>query len=235
MADRGENREARQLLARWQSDFEGSASPEQRARGWFLAGRLAEDGAEAELYYIRVIIEGSTTRYADDALLRLGQYKYAQGEFGKVIEYLGRLRRDYPTSEHGREALLWVARAARELGDPQRACSAAEQGLMELAPGDTLMERALLEERAMCGSAERTFSVQVAAFMEEGSAQNLARDLLLAGYDAWVLGATPDDPIYRVRVGRGLIEAEAQALADRLVQQGYSPFLVSQPNRGGRR
>jgi tetratricopeptide (TPR) repeat protein len=229
MADRGEVREARQTLARWESDFGGSAPVEQRARAWFLAGRLAEEGEEAELHYLRVIVEGSSTTYADDALLRLAQFKYAQEEYAKVVEYLGRLRRDYPTSEHGPEALLWLSRATRQLGDLQRACAAAEQGLVELAPGDTLLQRSLREERQACGAAERTYTVQVAAFQDEGAAQNLARELLIEGFDAWVLAASPNDPIYRVRVGRGLLEPEAQALLERLTRVGHSPFLVSQP------
>ncbi len=235
MADRGEVPEARRTLARWQSDFGESAPLDQRARAWFLAGRLTEDGEEAELLYLKVIIEGSTTPYADDAFLRLAQYKFAKEEFAKVIEYLRRLRRDYPTSEHGPVALLWISRAARKLGDGQRACGAAEQGLLELAPGDTLLERAFREEQATCGAADRAYTVQVAAFRDEAAAQRLARDLLVAGYDAWVLSATPDDPIYRVRVGRGLLEAEAQALLQRLAEEGHSPFLVSQPERGGGR
>lgn len=233
LADRGEVREARQALVRWESDFGGSAPLDQRARAWFLAGRLAEEGEEAELSYLRVIIEGSTTPYADDALLRLAQYKYAAGEFAKVVEYLGRLRRDYPSSEHGPEALLWISRAARQMGDTHRACAAAEQGLAELAPADTLLERVFREEQSACASAERTYTVQVAAFRDEAAAQNLARELLIAGYDAWVLSAGADAPIYRVRVGRGLLEAEAQALIERLAEEGHSPFLVSQPERIG--
>jgi tetratricopeptide (TPR) repeat protein len=233
LADRGETREARQALARWQGDFGETAPLELRARGWFLAARLAEEGAEAEINYLRVIIEGSATQYADDALLRLGQYKYARGEHSKTVEYLGRLRRDYPTSEHGSEALLWIARAARELGDSARACSAAGQGLLELPPGDTLLQRSLQEEEAGCRETVRTYSVQVAAFQDETAAQNLARELLRGGFDAWVLNATPQDPLYRVRVGRGLIEAEAEVLLERLVVAGYSPFLVSQQSRSG--
>jgi hypothetical protein len=233
LADQGEVREAREALARWESDFGESAPLDQQARAWFLAGRLAEEGDEAELSYLRVIIEGSTTPYADDALVRLAQYKYAEGEFAKVVEYLGRLRRDYPTSEHGSEALLWISRAARELGDTHRACAAAEQGLAELVPGDTLLERSFRDVQSACGSAERTYTVQVAAFRDEAAAQNLARELLIAGYDAWVLSSDGDDPIFRVRIGRGLLEAEAQALIERLVEEGHSPFLVSQPERSG--
>ncbi len=236
LADRGEAQEARQALARWESEFGESAPLALRARGWFLAGRLAEEGAEAELHYLRVIIEGSSTEYADDALLRLAQYKYARGEYARVVEYLGRLRRDYPTSEHGPGALLWIARAAAEQGDAEHACAAAEQGLAELSPADTLLEEAFREARASCRDRVRTYTVQVAALQDETAAHELARALLQQGFDAWVLNATERDPLYRVRVGRGLIEGEAQALLERLVRAGYSPFLVSQSSRlGGER
>ncbi len=228
LADQGDARAARQALAQWEAGSGDEAPLDDRARAWFLAGRLAEDGADAELHYLRVVFDGSSSRYADDALLRLGQYKYAQAEYAKAIDYLGRLRRDYPTSELAAEALLWVAKAAGALGDSERACAAAEQGLRELAPTDSLLELALIDERGRCGESVRRYSVQVGAFQDVAAAQGLARRLLNEGFDAWVLNATERDPLYRVRVGRGLIEAEAQALADRLAQAGHSPFLVSQ-------
>jgi hypothetical protein len=235
LADRGEVREAQTALARWQSDHAAAAPLEQRARAWLLAGRLADEGADAELHYLRVTIEGSTTQYADDALLRLGQYRYALDDPAGAIEYLWRLRRDYPTSEHGPTALLWIARAARRSGDGPRACEAADQGLAELAPGDTLLYAALREEQVKCRATERSYTVQVAALRDESAAQELARKLLEQGFDAWVLNATPRDPLYRVRVGRGLAGAEAEALARRLTEAGHSPFLVSQPEGPGGR
>jgi tetratricopeptide (TPR) repeat protein len=232
-ADRGEVEAAREALAGWQSEFESSATLNERARAWYLAARLAEDGATAEFNYLRVVIEGSATAYADDALLRLAQFKYSQGEHSKAIEYLGRLRRDYPTSEHNSVALLWLSRTASAMGDAERACEAAEQGLRELPPGDAELERSLHEERGACEQTARAYTVQVGAFNDAGAAQALARELLAHSFDAWVLNATPQDPLYRVRVGRGLIEAEAETLADRLVAAGYSAFLVSQSSEAG--
>ena len=227
LADRGDVREGRQTLETWEREFGDAASPEDWAFAWYLAGRLAEDGAAAEINYIRVVVEGSSSRYADDALLRLGQYKYAEGDYEKAIEYMGRLRRDYPTSEHAPAALLWVSRASVALGDSERSCSAAEQGLREIPPTDTLIANALAEARAVCADGGGTYSVQVAAFRDDVAALGLARDLLAAGYDAWVLNATPQDSVYRVRVGRGLLEEEAEALLERLVREGHSPFLVA--------
>jgi len=233
LADRGEASEARLALARWESDHGAAAPLDLQARAWLLAGRLADDGAEAELHYLRVTIEGSSTQYADDALLRLGQYKYAVDDHTGAIEYFWRLRRDYPTSEHGPTALLWISRAARGNGDGKRACEAADQGLAELAPGDTVLYAALQEEQVKCRATERSYTVQVAAFREESSAQDLARKLLSQGFDAWVLNATTRDPLFRVRVGRRLAGAEAEALLQRLTQAGHSPFLVSQTESPG--
>lgn len=233
LADRGEVQQARQALARWESDFGESAALDQKARAWLLSARLADDAAAAELDYLRVVVEGSTTPYADDALLRLAQYKFAEGDHSRTIEYLGRLRRDYPTSEHAATALLWIARAAREQGDAERACSAADQGLREVSPTDTALDRSLRAEREECRALPRSYTVQVAAFKDEVAAQNMARQLLESGFDAWILNATPQDPLYRVRVGRDLVEGEAQALIDRLVVSGYSPFLVSQTRAAG--
>jgi tetratricopeptide (TPR) repeat protein len=229
LADAGESREAAEVLASWEREHGATANLNDQVRGWFLGARLTEDAAEAELLYLRVVIEGSNTPYADDALLRLGQYKYAQRDYVRAIEYMGRLRRDYPTSELGPESLLWVARAARAAGDEQRACSAANQGLSELAPtANPDLEIALLEQQRGCREVSGTYSIQVAALRDEVAAQNLARELLTMGYDAWVLNATDEDPIYRVRVGRGLIYGEAQALNERLTRMGYSPFIVQQ-------
>ncbi len=231
LADQGQAREARHTLERWQRDYAESAPPDQRARAWFLAGRLADDGARAELYYLRVVLEGSTSPYADDALRRLAQFRYARGEYAKAIEYLGRLRRDYPMSEHGPTALLWIARSSRALGDLQRACSAVEQGFRELPPTDTLLERSLKEVHASCLKRSGAYSVQVVALKDALAAQHLALRLVADGYDAWVLNASSDSALHRVRVGRGLERREAQAQLERLVAAGYSPFLVSESNR----
>ncbi len=233
LTDRGETLAARDLLAQWRRDESASAAADERAWAWFLEARLATDGAQAELLYLRVVIEGSTSRYADDALLRLGQYKYTGGDYVKAIEYLGRLRRDYPTSERGPAALLWIARASVALGNSERACSASTQGLREVAISDTTLALALNEAQARCADSVGRYSVQVAAVRDAVAAQRLAQDLLGDGYDAWILNATPRDPLYRVRVGRGLGEEEAQALLRRLASSGFSPFLVSEPTRTG--
>ncbi len=228
LADRGETPAARDILGRWEREYLPQASRDDQARAWFLKARLEEDASQAELLYLRVVVEGSSSRYADDALLRLGQYKYTASEPSKAIDYLARLRRDYPTSEHGPTALLWIARASHALGNSKTSCSAAAQGLKEAAPADTLLVQALDEAQAGCTEAIGTYSVQVAALQDSQAASSLASSLMENGYDAWILNASPQDPLYRVRIGRGLGEGEAQALLRLLEADGFSPFLVSQ-------
>ena len=233
LVESGAATEARGALERWEREFGAEAGPEERVRAWYLAGRLAEAGAEAELYYLKVAIEGSSSSYADDGLLLLAQYQFARGEHVRGIDYLSRLRRDYPTSEHAAAALLWIARGARALGDEERACVAAEQGLREVMPGDTAASRGLAAARAPCDAAAGGYSVQVAALSDGEAAQNLSRQLFAQGYDAWVLGPEQGEGLYRVRVGRGLATPTAQTLVERLVAVGYSPFLVSDRSTPG--
>ncbi|MGH7545452.1 MAG: tetratricopeptide repeat protein, partial [Gemmatimonadota bacterium] len=75
----GRTAEARELLTRWRTEAGDSAAGAEEALGWYLSGRLALDAAEAELYYLRVLLDASDSRFADDALLRLAQYQLALG------------------------------------------------------------------------------------------------------------------------------------------------------------
>ena len=232
----GRTTEARELLTRWRTESGDSASAQDQARGWYLSGRLALDAAEAELYYLRVLLDASDSPYADDALLRLAQYQLALGNTERAESYLRQLRRDYPTSELGAASLLWMSHAKRQAGDFAAACDAANQGLNELAPGEANLRAELVvalqrcREPARPPTAEAGYSVQVAALSTEDGARALSERLRQAGFDAWVQ-PPGTGRLHRVRVGRGLSEADAQRLAHQLVAAGYTAFLVSEGRR----
>jgi tetratricopeptide (TPR) repeat protein len=233
----GRTAEARELLTRWRTETADSAAGAEEARGWYLSGRLALDAAEAELYYLRVLLDASDSRYADDALLRLAQYQLALGNAERAESYLRQLRRDYPTSELGAEALLWLSHAKKQAGDFAAACDAANQGLNELTPGAANLRAELVEALQRCREPVRPpaataagYSVQVAALSTEEGARALTERLREAGFDAWVQ-PPGTGRLHRVRVGRGLSEADAQRLAHQLVAAGYTAFLVSEGRR----
>lgn len=236
----GRTADARQMLERWREEVGDSASREDVARSWYLRGRLALDGAEAELYYLRVVLDSPNSPYADDALLRLSQYHLALGNPTRAEEYLLRLRREYPSSELRPESLLWLSQAKRQAGELDAACDAATQGLNEAAVGAAELRAALAEALTRCrqpvrppavaGDAGSAYSVQVAALSNGEAARDLAARLRRAGFDAWV-----QDPgaggLHRVRVGRGLPEDEARETARRLITAGYTAYIVAEERR----
>lgn len=233
----GRTVEAREILSRWREEVADSVAEADRARGWYLSGRLALDAAEAELYYLRVVFDASDSPYADDALLRLAQYHLALGDPARAEDYLLRLRREYPASDLGAEALLWLSHAKRQASDFDAACGAANQGLNELQRGDANLRAALTEALTRCREPSRPaaarkggYSVQVAALSTGEAAQALAERLREAGFDAWVQ-PPGGGALHRVRVGRGLSEADAQRLAQQLTAGGYAAFLVAEERR----
>ena len=71
------------------------------------------------------------------------------------------------------------------------------------------------------------YRVQVGAFNEKSNADNLAKKLEKAGYDALVVTVKQDSKVfYRVQVGAFNEKANADALAKRLENDGYDTIVV---------
>lgn len=71
------------------------------------------------------------------------------------------------------------------------------------------------------------YRVQVGAFNEKSNADNLAKKLEKAGYDALVVTVKQDSKVfYRVQVGAFNEKANADALAKRLENDGYDAIVV---------
>ena len=74
----------------------------------------------------RVVVEYSTSPWADDALMLLGQVEYANSNPGAALAQFSRLVSDYPASPLIATAAFWGARAAGDLRDGATACLLAE-------------------------------------------------------------------------------------------------------------
>ena len=108
--------DARNTLDRWIAEHppgSRSATSEQQAHALLLQGRLNADLREAEDAYLAVVLSYPTSRYAPEALLRLGQVLVAIGmadddpdEAARGAAYLERLLDDYPGSDQGPVATL---------------------------------------------------------------------------------------------------------------------------------
>jgi len=77
----------------------------------FTQGMLAPDAATVTSNLQRVVVEYGWSPWAANALMRLAQLSYTQGDPASAIQSVQRLRRDYPDSPVKPRADFWGAKA----------------------------------------------------------------------------------------------------------------------------
>ena len=99
-------------------------SPQDSAypQALYTQGILAPDAATAATSLQRVVVEYGWSPWADDALLRLTQLYWAQGDIAATVQAAERLRRDYPDSPVKAKADFVGARAYFDLKDEAHGC-----------------------------------------------------------------------------------------------------------------
>ena len=95
----------------------------------YTAGLLAADPQTVQTNLQRVVIEYGHSAWADDALLRLAQFYWAQGDPASAVQSVERLRRDYPTSPLLPRADLVAAQAYFNLNDEASGCARLRDAL----------------------------------------------------------------------------------------------------------
>lgn len=107
----GRTEDARQVLLDWWDGSYAKASRRDVQRALWLRGRLTVDPAQAELDYRRLVIEYPGGPFSDQALLRLAQGAFGQGDSATAAEDVARIGREYPGSATARAAAEWLASA----------------------------------------------------------------------------------------------------------------------------
>jgi cell division septation protein DedD len=95
----------------------------------YTQGMIAPDAASAATSLQRVVVEYGWSPWADDALLRLAQLNYAQGDPAGAAQTAERLRRDYPDSPLKARADFWGARGYFDLRDEPHGCVLIQEAL----------------------------------------------------------------------------------------------------------
>lgn len=95
----------------------------------YTSGIVAATEYDRRIALRRVIVEYSTSPWADDALLLLGQVDYANANPAAALAQFARLVGDYPTSPLIAVAAFWGARAASDIQNGAEACRLADIGL----------------------------------------------------------------------------------------------------------
>ncbi|MEZ4454963.1 MAG: SPOR domain-containing protein [Gemmatimonadales bacterium] len=115
----------------------------------YTSGIVAATEYDRRIALRRVVVEYSTSGWADDALLLLGQVEYANGNPGSALAQFSRLVTDYPSSQLLATAAFWGARAAADLRNGAAACDLADKGLAA-ASNDVELSNQLRYQRQRC-------------------------------------------------------------------------------------
>jgi hypothetical protein len=203
----------------------------------FAAGVVAENSDSAMSYFRTVSIEYPRSEWADKALLRMAELRFAAGELRSAARSAERVLLDYPFSTVLPRAAFWAGRAHLELGEIEDGCDLLRRAQEGAVDDIELTNRSRYYLQRCPGVAPETpapttatdartvFSVQIAAVSTAAAADEIMQGLHRQGYEPHVV--RDSDGLLKVRVGRFANRAEAQALAAELKSKlGGSPFVV---------
>ncbi len=207
----------------------------------YTRAKLGTDARTITTHLQRVVVEYGRSPWADDALLLLAQFHFAQGDDAATLQAADRLRRDYPDSPLRLRVALPAARAAFNLRDEGRGCTLIREA--EAGAGDDVEFRNQVTfYSARCtgatspapsstdtgsGSGVRAYSVQVLAIRSAAQVDEMLTRLKVMGYDPRVVRDTSG--LLKVRVGRYATRVEAAtAQAQLRARLGGQPFVVQE-------
>ncbi len=226
------------------------------AEALYTAGILSFDPRIIQTRLQRVVVEYGRSAWADDALLRLTQFYFAQEDAASTVQTAERLRRDYPDSPLRARAAFPAARAYFALRDETQGCALIREAL-DGTVEDVEFRNQVSFYAARCAavppptpaatpapptapaatdsarpagpaSAAPTYAVQVLAVKQVGQVDEMLTRLKVMGFDARVVRDTSG--LFKVRVGRYATREEAQRAQARLkTRLGGQPFVVEEP------
>jgi cell division septation protein DedD len=224
----------------------------------YASAILAADAATAARNLQRVVVEFGRSPWADEALLRLTQLYFAQGDPAATVQAAERMRRDYPDSPLKPRADFWGARAYFDLKDDVHGCELVREALVGTGD-DVEFKNQVTFYASRCGAepppvsgaavagttpppsdtshaggatpaaaAPAAYSIQVLAVKSAAQVDEMLTRLKVMGFEARVVRDTSG--LFKVRVGRYVTRAEAQQAQARLrAKIGGQPFLVEEP------
>jgi len=206
----------------------------------YTAGLIAADAPTVMRYLQRVIVEYDRSPWADDALLRLTQLHFAQGDPAATVQAAERMRRDYPDSPLFPRAAFPASRAYFDLRDEARGCELIRIALG--GAGDNVELRNQVSfYAARCPSAggptpdsgpsvrpaPARFAVQVLAVRGTAQVDEMLTRLRGMGYASRVVRDTTG--FFKVWVGPYPTREEAQRVQQQLrTRLGGQPFIVEE-------
>ncbi len=242
LATEGQADSARSLTSAWIARLQPADSLYPKAL--YAAGVVAGDMDTALQYLRRVSIEYSRSEWADDALLRMAQMAFAQGQLRSAIRSAKSVLLDYPFSDLRADAAYWSGRAYLASGELDEACPLLRRAVETAGDNYEVENRANYYLQRCPASGEdpdeagrapnaapqgggTVYSVQVAAMQSAAAADELMQRLHAEGYEPHVI--RDSDGLLKVRVGRFPRRADAERLLGKLrALVGTTPFVVEE-------
>jgi hypothetical protein len=206
----------------------------------YTAGVLGLDTRTITTNLLRVVVEYGQSSWADDALLRLTQFYFAQADHASTVQTAERLRRDYPDSPLWPRAAFAAARAYFQLRDEARGCGLIREALG--GAGDDVEFKNQVEyysarcapvattpppDTTAAAAGRKAFGVQVLAVRTPQQVDEMLTRLKVMGFQARVVRDTTG--FFKVRVGPFATREEADRARARLrTRLGGQPFVVEE-------
>lgn len=236
LARMGRTEEARTALEDWWGSARDDSSRQDLQRGLWLRARLTVDPAQAELDYQRLLVLYPNGSYAPQALFRLAQSAYAQGDTAAARRHVAALARDYPSSQSRTEADAWLraagpplqqAQAARGAPGDARSGAQGAGAVAPTAPPDAAAGGIRPSAGRPPAPADQIldWSVQFGAFADQNRAFALHDELVSAGLAARLVRVEGSGFLH-VRIGRFATREEANTQLEQVEQRGFTASIV---------
>jgi tetratricopeptide (TPR) repeat protein len=219
---KGGIREGESLLAKARRD-----SPGLDELYYYLALCYLKDGNYLRASDICEIIlnEFKRSKFSEQAHFVLIDAYAGNNNFGQARSQAESFLKKYPDSPHSRNVRERLAEFKHHETDLLSIAHATAQDSPSTEADIVLASDA--QQDAVNASEGHSFWVQVGAFSSDRNANNLARKLRAASFDALVSeGMSKGKPIFKVRAGPYNDKASANAAAKKLSRDGYPTKII---------
>ena len=196
------------------------------AEALYTTGVVAASTTEMERQFRRLVVEFNGSAWADDALLRLMQLNFAQGDLPGVTRTAERLAADYPQSEVIPEAATWAARVYFRQQDNANGCRWLADGLARVDSLNVELKNQLTFLNGRCGAAQ---APQQQAPPQQAPPRDSApaAEPPAPARDSTPTAPAPQRPsAWAVQVASSSTQANADDLVRRLARDGFAGAYI---------
>ena len=211
----------------------------------FLQGLLEQDGLKSIEIYKKIYKFHKNNRYADDAVMRIGEFYYVSGLYIQAAEWFKKIHMYYRRSEHLESGINLFLQCLIIAGSSDTAYSYSEtfNNIFPKVQIDSKIKKTfskldknasvvsnkkLIEEIESKKEKTISFSLQIGAYGNRDNAEKAMYNLRSVGYSSRIDKIDKKNKIlYTVRCGYFDSKNEANKIKKRLrIHLGYDPIIV---------